>query len=130
MSINEIAIKPDREQFIEQIKKWVVIDEQLKIVNDKTKKLREMKNSLSNEICNYVDTNNITNKITITDGELTIFEKKEYSSLTYNYIEKCLAEIIGDKRKVEYIISYLKENREIKINKDIRRTNREKTKNL
>lgn len=47
--------------------------------------------------------------------------KKEYSPLTYTYVEKCLGELINDKKQVEYIIQYIKNNREITNTYDIRR---------
>ena len=69
----------------------------------------------------YMKQTNYNGNIKISDGELRIYEKKEYSPLTYSYIEKCLAKIIPDETHVEYIIQYLKENREVTINQDIKR---------
>lgn len=111
-----------KEQFIENIQKWVNIDNQMKIVNEKTKQLREYKHKLNDDICLYMKNNNmVNNKIGISDGELGIYEKKEYSSITYEYIETKLSEIITDKEQVKYIINYLKNNREIKKVSEIRR---------
>jgi hypothetical protein len=122
MENNIIQIDP-KTQFIENIKKWVLIDSQLKIVNEKTKKMREIKHESTSQICKYMEDNNLkNNKIGISDGELRIFDKKDYSPLTYNYISKCLGELITDKSQVEYIIQYLKDNREITSSLDIRRT--------
>jgi hypothetical protein len=112
-----------RKQFIENIKQWVLLDSQLKIVNEKTRKLRETKTELSEQICEYMNTNGLLeNKIGISDGELRIFQKKEYSPLSYGYIERSLAEIIPDKKQLEYIIEFLKEKREITTSLDIKRT--------
>lgn len=112
-----------RKQFIENIKQWVLLDSQLKIVNEKTRKLRETKTELSQQICEYMDTNSLLeNKIGISDGELRIFQKKEYSPLSYGYIERSLAEIIPEKKQLEYIIGFLKERREITTSLDIKRT--------
>ena len=61
-------------------------------------------------------------KITITDGQLSFYEKKDYTPLTYGNVEKCLGELIPDKKQVEYIIQYMKEHREVQTNTDIRRT--------
>ena len=107
-------------QLIEDVQRWVLIDSQLKIINEKTKKLRDMKHGLTDNICKYMEDKTQT-KIGITDGELRIYEKKDYSPLTFGYIETKLSEIINDREKVEYIIKYLRENREIKLSKDIRR---------
>lgn len=112
-----------REQFIDDIKKWVTLDTQLKLINEKMKSIRNTKTELNSSICNYIKANNLTtNKITLADGELSMYEKKEYNQLTYAYIEKTLAEIIPDKSNLEYIIKYLKEKRGIKYSNEIKRT--------
>jgi len=116
-----VIVKQPKNQFIDNVQKWVLIDNQLKIVNEKTKKMREMKNSLSEDICKYMNDNDLINKkIGITNGELRIVEKKDYSPLSYGYIEKKLEEIIPDKSHVEFIIQYLKDNREITLSQEIR----------
>lgn len=111
-----------KQEFIGKVQKWVTLDSQLKIVNEKTKQIREMKSQLNTQICNYMTDNNIShNSIGISDGELCIREKKEYSSITFGYIERCLAELINDKSQVTYIIQYLKDNREVTTSSDIKR---------
>ena len=111
-----------KKELIDDIKQWVTIDSQLKIVNEKTKKMREMKSDLTKNICDYAWNNNLkNNKVDISDGALTFYEKKEYSPLTYTYVEKWLGELINDKKQVEYIIQYIKNNREITNTYDIRR---------
>jgi hypothetical protein len=119
---NQQSLVPIKNQFVENIQKWVILDKQLKLIHEKTKQLRETKHELTGEICKYVTEQNLSGrKIEITDGELKIYEKKEYSPLTFGYIEKSLEKIIPEKSHVEYIIQYLKENREIKSSPDIRR---------
>jgi hypothetical protein len=119
---NKIQVIP-KTQFIEDVKKWALIDSQLKIVNEKTKKMRELKHELSERICKYTELNNIPeNKIKLSDGELRIYDKKDYSPLTYGYIEKTLGNIITNIKQVDYIIKYLKDNREITSSLDIKRT--------
>ena len=116
-------IPSTKAQFIDNVKQWVLLDSQLKIIHEKTKKVRETKHKLNDEICEYMQQNNlIGNKIGITDGELRIVEKKEYPPLSYGYIERTLAEIIPDKKQLDYLIQYLKDNREITTVLDIKRT--------
>lgn len=119
----EGSIVESRNQLIECVQNWVLIDSQLKIIHEKTKIMRENKSKMTESICGYMKKNNIShNKIGISDGELCIYEKKEYSTLTYKYVEKCLAELISDAKQVEQIIQYMKSKREIEIEYDIRRT--------
>ena len=119
---NTVVIEP-KKQFVENIQKWVILDKQLKLVNEKTKEIRENKHRLTNDICDYIQNKNLSStKIEISDGELKMYEKKEYSPLTFTYIEESLAKILTDKSQVDYIIEFLKKNREVKSSVDIRRT--------
>jgi Family of unknown function (DUF5760) len=113
----------EREQFTEDIRKWVTLDTQLKLVNEKTKQMREMKQALQSQIQTYMEKNKILDKrIGIHDGELRMVEKKEQTALSFGYIERCLGEILSEKEQVDYILQYLKEKREIQLVKEIRRT--------
>lgn len=120
---NSIVVVEPKTQFVENIQKWVILDKQLKLINEKTKEIRENKHRLTNDICGYIQNKNLSStKIEISDGELKMYEKKEYSPLTFTYIEESLAKILTDKSQVDYIIEFLKKNREIKSSVDIRRT--------
>jgi hypothetical protein len=117
-----VEIKSSKQQFIENIQKWVMIDSQIKIINEKVKKARAMKSDLLDNITKYAYDNNIENtKIEISDGELRFYDKKEYQPITFGYVEENLGKIISDKKQVEYIMNHLRENREITVSKDIRR---------
>lgn len=113
--------KDDREQLVEHVKNWVILDQKIHLINEKMKQIRELKSTITNEICDYTKRNNITSNIGISNGELRIYDKKDYKPLTFTYVEKCLNEIIKDKTHVEYIIKYLKDNREITVSQDIKR---------
>jgi hypothetical protein len=108
-------------QLINDVQRWVLADTQLKQLTENIKQLREVKSVANANIMLYMKQTNYNGNIKISDGELRIYEKKEYSPLTYSYIEKCLAKIIPDETHVEYIIQYLKENREVTTNQDIKR---------
>jgi len=118
-----IIVNNPKQEFVENVQKWVILDKQLKIIHEKTKDIRETKQQLTEEICTYIKNKNMTNtKIEISDGELKMYEKKEYPPLTFTYVEESLAKILSDRSQVDYIIQYLKSNREIKSSVDIRRT--------
>ena len=46
--MNQLVVKED---FASKVKRWVLLDSQLKLINEKTKVLREEKNELNNSIC-------------------------------------------------------------------------------
>ena len=111
----------DQATFIQNIKKWVMLDSQIKLIGDKTKQLRQLKTQLTNSILHYIQNNKRPDKIEITYGELRFYDKKEYPPLTFTYVEKCLDEIIPNKDHVSYIMKYLKTHREIKTTMDVKR---------
>jgi hypothetical protein len=119
---NQLVLAPNsQKQFVENVKKWVLYDQQLKLIKEKSDKIRDMKHVLGSAICTYMDENNLSqNEIEITNGKLKVYEKKEYSPLTFSYIEQSLAKIITDKSHIQFIIQYLKENREIKTSTDLK----------
>ena len=120
-SQTQLIEKQNKEKLIENVQKWVLIESKLKEVNEKTKKMREMKSQLGKDICNYMTENNLNNHIEISDGELRFFEKKDYTPLSFGYIEKCLHEIITEDEQVNFIIKYLKDKRETNVSLDIKR---------
>jgi hypothetical protein len=122
MNNNQLVVgSTSSKEFVENVKKWVLCDQQLKIVKEKSDKIRDMKHILGSSICTYMNEHNLSqNEIEITNGKLKIYEKKEYSPLTFSYIEQCLAKIISDESHIEYIIQFLKENREIKTSIDLK----------
>lgn len=109
--------------FETSVQKWCLVETQIKLVNEKLRTIRENKIELTEKICKYIDENNLKDtRIEISDGVLKLYEKKEYPSLTYTYLEESLNKIISNKQQVEYIIKYLKENREIKKSLDLKKT--------
>ena len=112
-----------QDPFVSKVKRWVILDTQLKMVQEKVKTMREEKQHLSTEICDYLDKNNMAHKkIGIHDRDLRVYEKKEYSPLTFTFLETHLATLMTDPTQVDFVIDYLKDHREIKSVLDIKRT--------
>lgn len=108
--------------FEDNIKKWVLLDNQVKQLNDKAKELKEQKNSIEENILNYVEKNNLNNATAkITGGSLKFIETKQTSPITLKFLHQCLSECIKNEKQVELILNYIKDKREIKYTKDIKR---------
>ena len=108
--------------FEQQIHQWVAIDNQIKIVGDKMKELREKKNDITEHINTHIETTELLNtSIKINDGQLKFIKVKETQLLTFKYLETCLSEIIKNKEQVDKIIEYVKNKREIKYVPEIKR---------
>jgi hypothetical protein len=127
LKIKGMAIKEERQEFIENIQKWVSIDTQIKTANEKIKGARELKSKLGCQIYEYAEKNALNETIIeISDGDLRFYEKREYQPISFGYVEDCLEKLLADPKQVEKIMDYLHENREVKVSKDIRRTYKQK----
>ena len=108
--------------FEENIKNWVSLDNNIKHINEKLKEMRNRKSELEGSIQHYLDMNNIESPtIEITDGKLKFGTNKTTSPLTYKYIEQCLINTIRNEEHVSKIMTYIKDNRDTKTEKSIKR---------
>jgi hypothetical protein len=109
--------------FEDSVKSWVQIDNQMKLLQEKVKELRDKKNDVEFQIYNYAEDNNLQNAvIEISDGKLKFSETKSTSPLSLKYVEKCLHEIVSDENVVKQIMNYIKEHREVKVDSSIKRS--------
>ena len=105
-----------------EIQTWMCLDNEIKSLNEKTKELREKRNSLENKITNYANSNNLLNSIIQIDNEkLKITNTKVAEPLTFKYLEKTLNDVIKNEIHIKKIMEHLKEKRVIKIIPEIKR---------
>jgi len=110
-------------EFKEQIQQWVTIDNQLKIIGERMKELRDKKNEITDQINAYIETSELSNSVVkINDGQLKFIKVKETQPLTFKYLETCLSEIIKNEEQVKKIIEYVKNKREITYVSEIKRS--------
>ena len=110
--------------FEENIKEWVALDNQLKLYNDKIKQLKEKRASVSDKIVGIDDfeTKLCNKSLQISDGKLKFVYTKSSTALSFKYVEESLRKIIRNEKQVDQIIEYLRENREIKMIPEIKRS--------
>lgn len=110
-------------EFSEQIKRWVVLDNHLKTLSDKTKELRNEKSAITENILEHVEANQLSNAVVkVSDGRIKFIKTTQYSPLTFKHVETCLKKCIRDDDDVKKIISLIKDTRQTNIVSDIKRT--------
>ena len=114
--------KEEDDELQKYIQKWVAVDNQLQLLNEKSKTMREWKKKLTEKISQKLQEKKWENRILeIPGSELRLQEKNEYSTLSFGYIEECLHELIPEEEQVDFVMNYLKEHREVKTTMDIKR---------
>ena len=108
--------------FEHKIQQWVQIDNQLKLLNEQVKQLREQRNSLEANLTTYAKTNQMSNTtIKVNNNKLRFVETKVPEPLTFKYLEKTLGEIIKNEAQVQLIMEHIKQKRTIKLVPEIKR---------
>lgn len=109
--------------FEKKVQDWVMLDNQIKAMNDKLKELKEIRNTNEVEILNYVEKNKLNKTtINISDGNLKFVSLTQTAPLTLKYVAECLEKCIKNKEQVEYVMNLIKGSRDRKSIMDIKRT--------
>tara|TARA_R110001592_G_scaffold82433_1_gene244117 strand:- start:2807 stop:3154 length:348 start_codon:yes stop_codon:yes gene_type:complete len=109
--------------FQKNIQEWVTVDNQIKTLNQEIKELRGNRNSLTNNIFTYAESNNLENAvIQISDGKLKFQNIKQTAPISFKLVKEVLNECIDNEEHVEAIITAIKNKRESKYTYDIKRT--------
>ncbi len=109
--------------FEDNIKEWVMLDNQVRLHNDKLKQLKDKRTALSDKIVSVdnFDTQLCNRTLQISDGKLKFVQSRVTPALSFKYVEDSLKHIIRNEEQVTQIIQYLKDNREIKMVPEIKR---------
>ena len=108
--------------FEKQIQQWLLIDNQIKLLNDKLKELRELKQKSSENIIEHVQNNQLSQSIIpINDVKIKFVQTKIPQPITFKYLDVCLTNIIRNETQRNKIINYIKTQREIKTQLEIKR---------
>ena len=97
------------------VQEYSVIEEELQELASKVKILRDRKTELQTIIIQTMKDSNLENR-TLKQGShhFYIGTRKQYSSLTFSYLEAIFEKAIPDKANRSFLLEYLKENREVK----------------
>ena len=99
------------EGFKQQIKQWVTLDNELRLLNERVKELRQERQEINTNIISYVNNHELnTSTIQLSDGCLKFTNNKTYTPLTFAFIEQCMKEIIPE-NTVHTIIQHIKDKR-------------------
>ena len=104
-----------------KIKRWVELDNKIKLTSDEVRDIRTEKSVINDEILEIVEEKQLSKAtVNISDGKLKFVQSKHTAPLTLAYIEKCLSNLITNGNQVEQIMTYIKKNRETKTTMDIK----------
>ena len=107
----------------ENIIKWVQLDNRIRKLTDEIKEYKEQRSELTdtiNEIAEQQELQHVT--IQLNDGTIKFQESRSTGTLSLKYVQQCLSNCINNEEQVDFIMSYIKDNREVKTSRIIKRT--------
>ena len=112
--------------FEDNIRKWIQTDNAIKEKQLLIKQLKIEKDQYNENIFEYLNENNLENAtIKIGDGKLRLVETRTPQTLTFKFICEALCEYFQDdedhEELVKEIIIFIKEKRNIKTSREIKR---------
>ena len=73
--------------FENSMKKWLLLDTQVRIANQKLREMRNEHGTLTKSVCEYIREHKMENrKIETSDSKIEYYEKQSHSSLSYSFL--------------------------------------------
>ena len=108
--------------FVDNIKKWVAIDDEIKTINASLREKRDQRNRLLYSIIQHKTDNGLEGKPIKYNNQILKFTvTRQYQTITYDFLKTCLSDLIEDDEQVEVMMKYIKEKRDFKNVEDIKR---------
>jgi hypothetical protein len=99
----------------------IQLEKEIQEMQEKMKTLRQQKQETQDKLTHtMIEKQWQQKKIDVGMYHMCMAERKQYSSLTFGYLEEMLPKLISDKAQVQYVIQYLKSQREVKTIPEIR----------
>ena len=99
----------------QKLQSYLNIDAELQELAERQKALREQKHLLQDSIVELMKSNNLeTRTIKLSGRQINLVPRKQYSGITFGYLDKTLGELIQDPDQKSYVLQYLKDHRTMK----------------
>jgi hypothetical protein len=105
----------------EHLNTLIKLDKDIKSLSLNIIQFKEEKLKVENHIKDIIINEHLKDKVFVVQNKKVKYnESKTFQSFSIQYLQTTLNELIDDKTTVDYIIQYLKQNRKMKINTEIK----------
>jgi hypothetical protein len=111
----------DKDELINEIRKWIGFDEEIKGLQKKIRQIRQEKKQSTNTLVDIMRNNDI-GEINISDGKLIYTQQKIKKSISKKYLTNILSQYFkNDSKSATDLGTFILNNREEIIKENIRR---------
>ena len=118
---NDINQELITEEFVEIVKNWVKIDDEIREKNNQIKELKDEKKEYETFILEFMQ-NNHENVINISDGKLRVNKSSTKAALKQESIQSSLFDLTRDPNKALQMTKYILDNRPLAERVNLKRT--------
>jgi len=113
--------RQDRERLIDNVKNWIDLDEELKVLRKKARKLREKKKDLTSSLVSIMKNNDI-DCFDVNNGQLIRTTRQVKTPLSKKHLLTSLTQYFrNDPKVVKELGTFIMNSRTSKTKEDIRR---------
>lgn len=109
------------EEFVEIVKNWVKIDDEIREKNNQIKELKDEKKEYETFILEFMQSNH-ENVINISDGKLRVNKSTTKAALKQESIQSSLFDLTRDPNKALQMTKYILDNRPLAERVNLKRT--------
>ena len=111
-----------KDELVDNIKNWIKVDNEMKILQQELKQRRELKKQLTESLVETMKTNDI-DCFDINDGKLIFCKIKVKTSLNKKMLVASLEKYFENNPEInpEHVTEFILDNRETQIKENIRR---------
>lgn len=105
----------------QHVQQYIAIDDELQSLQEQQRQLRERKQQVQSQIIKTMKDHKLDHRtMKLGSHQLSIGSRKQYSALSFSYIQSSLEQLIPDKEHRDYVLQYLRDNREVKTVEEIK----------
>jgi len=110
-----------KDELVENIRSWMKIDNEMKMLQKELKQRRELKKDLSSKLVDIMKTNEI-DCFDMANGKLIYTKNNVKSALSKKHLEECLSQYFAQHPDINpgEITEFILDKRVIKVNEGIR----------
>jgi len=102
------------EKIKKYIEKFMSVENEIQKLQEKMKTWKTWKQKLQEAILQYMDDSDSLTLPVSSTQQLKRIQRTEHTALSFHYLEECLIEILTEEEQVDYVLEYIRENREVK----------------
>jgi hypothetical protein len=103
----------NQEEYTQTMQTYIELKNEKETYQQKIRELNERIQFLETQLTPMISKNPLKIDINGMMFNIEVKKRKQYSGITFRYLENCLGQIIEDEEQLKHVIKHIKNNREV-----------------